>query len=188
MTTIANRTAEAKPVPVEPVPNPALAQAQADVEVLLSRQGFSGEVLDAVAELANVLEREQLLWLQGALRFVTAVSDQVSALTREPIPPGAAKTVLAAVEALQASLQNYCQHHSKAASYRIDPKIHELTAVVNAEIERMFDQVEVFRWAVLEAQVDEDLDAGRFKTFGSSTAALSYLHKQAKKHNGKLDA
>lgn len=188
MTTIANRISKAIQPPVQPEPNPVLVKAQADVDVLLNDRGLSNQLLDATANFANALEREHLLRLQVSLHHLSVVSAQVMAFSGESIPPGAEKAVVAAAEVVQAALQTYYEQNLSVAAHRIDPKIHELTAVVNAELEKMFDQVEVTRWAALEASLANELAAGHFKTFGSSGAALSYLHNQAKKHNAKLNA
>lgn len=168
--------------------NPVLSKAKADVDMLLNDSGLSEQVLDATAKLANEVERLHLARLQVSLHYLATVSAGVMAFTGESIPHGAAKTVEAAAEVVQSSLQTYYEQNLTAAAGCINPKIHELTNVVNAELERMFDQVEIARWAALEAAVDEDLATGRFKTFGSARSAVAYLNNQAKKHDAKLSA
>jgi len=174
------------PTPAKPALNPVLSKAQADVDLLLNDLGVSEQVLDATAKLANALERAHLLRLQFSLHHLASVSPQVMAFSGEEIPHGAAKTVIAAVEMAQSTLQASYEQNLAAAADRINPKIHELTGVVNAELEKMFDQIEIVRWAALEAAADEDLAAGRFKTFGSSAAAFAYLDRQAKKHDAAV--
>lgn len=188
MTTIANRISKAIASSARPTLNPVLSKAKADVDMLLNDSGLSEQVLDATAKLANAIEREHLLRLQVSLHYLATVSASVMAFSGESIPHGAAKTVIAAVEVVQTSLQTNYEQNLTAAAGRINPKIHELTNVVNAELEKMFDQIETVRWAALEAAVDEDLAAGRFKTFGSASAAAAYLNNQAKKHDAKLSA
>lgn len=188
MTTIANRITKALRSSSEQLTNPVISKAQADVAAMLTGQGFSAQLLDAQAALANAIEREHLLRLQVSLQYLPTVSAQVMNFSGEQIPPGAAKALIAAAEVVQASLQASYQQNLTAAAGRINPKIVELTAVVNAELEKMFDQIETVRWAALEAAVDEDLAAGRFKTFGSASSAVAYLNNQAKKHGAKLSA
>lgn len=186
MSTLANRIRKAMPTPAKPVLNPVLSKAQADVDLWLNDLGVSEQVLDAAAEFVIALERAHLLRLRLALRHLASVSPQVMAFTGDEIPHGAAGTVIAAVEMVQSTLQTFYEQNLAAAADRINPKIHELTSVVNAELEKMFDQMEIARWAALEAAADEDLAAGRFKTFGSSAAAFAYLDRQAKKHDAAL--
>lgn len=188
MSTIANRISKTSFTYAAPTLSPLLLKAQADVDLLLNDLGVSEQLLDATAKLANALEREHLLRLQFSLRYLASVSPQVMAFTGEEIPHGATKAVIAAVEMAQSSLQTAYEQNLSAAAGRINPKIHDLTNVVNAELEKMFDQLEVVRWAALEAEVDEDLAAGRFKTFGSASAAFAYLDKRAKKHTAKVNS
>lgn len=59
-------------------------------------------------------------------------------------------------------------------------EVLRMARIVKDAANRIYDEFERQRWAVLEAEADRDIAEGRVKKFGHAEAAIAYLNKKAR--------
>lgn len=134
--------------------------------------GFSSELETALAALRSAEDKQEIERLGRYARYLLSVKlprfhrDWVYSLAD-------LKELLAAIDSLQAGLQA-----SIKPSLTGSPAVLEIAREVKSAATKLFDYSEEMRWAVMGAQAEMEIEAGKSRSFGSLDAAINFLKRK----------
>lgn len=135
----------------------------------VAMQSFRNSVVLALARNATLL-----------LDFDTQMRALDASLDKTLETPGAPDKLLPHAEQMKAAIKSIYDHAIRVREGTEDREMLRAADCIVAGCARLYDIVESMRWRIMEAQADEDIAEGRFKSFPDMKSVLTSLRDSGK--------